>query len=147
MQYERTYDNPKSPLASFLILEDPLYQTCNLKWLIRDRTGAQTMTTYSITDLNRALGGKALGLSVRATGRTLDIPKSVIGRWFKDPDLYTQKMQFKAVAKAKVKGGASKKDMVKFRRFRKRILENPIGEQRKLRINYSVKTGKYEVDS
>ena len=105
------------------------------------------MTTYGITDLNRALGGKAYGLSVRKVGRDLNIPKSVIGRWFKDPDLYTQKMQFKAAGKGKVIGGASEKDMKSFRRFRERILKDPIGEQRKLRIHYDDDTKKTVVNS
>ena len=105
------------------------------------------MTTYTLTDLNRALGGKAWGLSVRATGKAMDIPKSVIGRWFKDPDLYTQKMQFKEVTKLKGMGGASQKEMKSFARFKKRILENPMGEQRKLRIHYNNETGKHEVNT
>lgn len=105
------------------------------------------MKEYTLSHLSRALGGKALGMSVRETSKRIGVPKSVVGRWFKEPDRARQAMEFKSVARVMRGQGVKDADMKKFQRFKKRIMHSPQGEQRRLTITYNDETGSWAVES
>jgi transposase len=115
------------------------------------------MKEFYIEDLNKALAGHEYGLSIRHIAKDLGIPKSSVGRWVQDPDYYRQSMQFKSVGKEmrdvpehmikrQTKLGPQS-DYDKYRRFKEKILKNPIGRQRELNVTYNDETGKWTVQS
>ena len=115
------------------------------------------MREFFIKNLNKAIAGREYGLSIRRIAKDLGIPKSTIGRWVKDPDYFRQNMQFKTVGrkikehpehliKRDTKQGRLS-DYDKYRKFKERILKNPIGRQRELEVTYNDETGKWTVHS
>jgi len=79
-------------------------------------------------------------MSVRALGKLASIPKSVIGRWIKEPDFSIQKTQIKEIKKT-----VSKVDKVKLAKLEAKLEKPNSINQGRLRIRHA--DGSFDVIS
>lgn len=87
-----------------------------------------TKREYDISDVRLVKDTKAkTGQSIRAIAKNLGYPKSVVGRWVKDPIEYGRKYSFRD-AKRK-KPWLTEKERRKFMRMEHQILHEPIRKQ------------------
>lgn len=59
--------------------------------------------------------------SIRSLGKFYDIPKSVVGRWVKEPKVWKEKYRFNAPEK--VKKGMSEKRRLSLKKFHKKVAD------------------------
>lgn len=67
------------------------------------------------------------GESVRKIAKRLSIPKSVVGRWIKEPVKYAQKYSFRDAKRRKP--WLTERDRRRFLKMEQRILNEPIKKQ------------------
>lgn len=101
---------------------------------------------YTSQNVEDVLASRRLGFSIREISKKTKIPKSVIGRWIKEPDKSIQKSQIR-----EIRGKLTPKAKKHIDKFLKKVVNKPKGKQASLRVKAQkidgIETGGYEVIS
>ena len=89
---------------------------------------------------------KEFGMSVRKIAKETGIPKSVIGRWVKDPVKWRRQYSFRDGYR-EVKSRMNKTLFKKFQKAQDRILNKPHGKQSTLKIKFIDDDDNFEFES